>query len=278
MPIIETLTSTVLHETSITNAFPHEEGILLLRRNQKVAFSYEWHDGFGATQIEQWPFLDVRKTVADSEGESHACSSFVGAEQIVHSINGKHGYSERAFLDRFDDYEFRPLTDFVEFYCDSRECLVFLFHDSPSVSDFVVSSHFDKHSGGSIRLLDACPYFFLELRLGRLDDRIGGIEIEANEPLFFDIDLDQWSNWNHARNPGEFQKWCRMSSLVSAHSPVSTVFAHVKHEGDPQSNVLWLREPWSSVRARELMIDEIQFQEKERKERIARIKRESSAQ
>lgn len=256
MPIVEGAPCAFSDDEYVTDAIPHEEGILWVTSGAKVTYSFEWHDYLEQPMGISWPFLEIRKTLNDDKGGSHVCSSFVPGCEVFGSFNGRSVYSKQAFLDRFDDTEVNPLTELAQVYCDSRDMLLLQYHEHSWIEPGRHVAHFDKHSGGHIRLLRASCWVFLELRMAFFNDRLSGEHIELEQPVFGEIDLDLWRNIYQARTAEEYRAW-HSTHLVEPTFLAPLVFMRINVTGEPDPQVRLLTETWTPARARELVGEEI---------------------
>lgn len=256
MPIVEGPTCSFEDGEYVTDAFPHDEGMLLITSGAKVSYEFEWHNYLEKPSGIPWPFLEIRKVLVDDLGAAHSCSSFIRGCTVFGSLNGRSVYSEAAFLDRFEDTDVHPLTEFAQVYCDSREMLVFQYYQDSWTEPGRFIAHFEKHTGGHVRLLEADSWIFLELRMAYFDDRISDELVELDGPVFAEITLDLWRNIHHARSAEEFRAWYS-TGLVEPTFQAPLTFVRIAATGGPDPKVHLIEEPWTIGRARELIGKEI---------------------
>jgi len=134
---------------------PHDEGILWVEAGASIGVSFCWHECTEEPRGDPWPVLEIRKAIADQEGASHVAAHFTTAWGVFRSVNGRNVYTPDAFRhlnDSLFDGELRPTTNPTKFLSDSRDILLFHCHDGSSLESRFCS-HFDKYSGGDVRLL-----------------------------------------------------------------------------------------------------------------------------
>ncbi len=255
MPILDGPPSTYSRSDYVDDVFMHADGMLRVTSGANITYSFIWHE-YLADGL-PWPFLEIRKRLFDRDGQAHSATSFVSGCKVFGGVNGRTVYSEKAFLDSFEKYDVKPLTSFADFYCDSREMLMFQFHDESGTAQPQFVAHFEKYTGGEMRLVAADIWIFLEVRMTYFDDRISNEHIKLDRPVFFDITLDKWRNVYHARTAEEFKSWYS-SNLIEPTFLTPLIFAKSDEAGTPDPKVEHIEEPWSDERSRELINEEIQ--------------------
>lgn len=248
--------SSVLEEEYMTEAFPHEDGILWVTHKVRVEYSFKWHRNNDEPVEIPWPMLEITRTLIDRDGMAHRSTSFVAGCDVLREVRSGEAYSERAFFSGPDDTDVVVLTALTDFHCDSRDMLMFLLHEESWTDAPRFVAHFDKYSGGEMRLVMNGRLMFLEVRMAHFDDRVTGDHIELGGPVYFSIDLDRWRNHHHAQDVQQYID--RYESYILEPGPqVPLVFSRGTGGGEPQPTVQLLEEPWTVKRSRELMAEEI---------------------
>lgn len=241
-----------------TRVLPHDEGTLWVPSDSRIQCTFTWHQFFDDPENERgpYPILEIRKAIADRDGVSHESVHYNGAAGLFMSVNGRRIFTSKAFrclTNGLYDGQYYPLTSYEKFHCDSGDLLLFQYHEE-SWTESRVCSHFDKYSGGSIRVVccrrepESPPDFYLQSDLCYIDDRITHTLIDPEDPQFLEIDLDLWSSCRDIRSVPEL-----FEPSHGSYGPFPAVFFRTGNSASRQPGVQVIPETWSPSNAKKLL-------------------------
>jgi len=241
--------SAIVRNLYSCGAFPHIDGLLTIA-DLSAKYALSFHPVNRDDLVLDEDLVEIRKTITDSNGSPHVARSFIYASSLWCGL----AHSEDVLIGdelarELSSNEVVALSPPLQFYSDSGDNFLFRVNFIASVlkgeqGDWVAYHH--HHSGGDLEILWIGHRLCVRSTSHPPFEALSGAEVEEDEPICFNLRIDEWSRYSIAETHEEFVK-AGQSSI-----PLPVVFSRGGEPGVPRASVELLSEPWTIERWKEL--------------------------